>query len=201
MPLPSGDDCGGPAGQRHLWVPAVSLAHRSQVHGSTAAAEVAEAAGPLGGSPKRHDDAPQPECHGPFGHVTRRGSALGSVAFGTSVLAGKSPGKEKFMSPSQADSLSPPSQWEPMGSQRRWREPGAERPLGGVFQERDQLKQEQRNPAANGRRLPGREQRDKEMLSPRLTRTWRFVKGIGTAAAQAGGAREEPPGACGDSQF
>lgn len=97
MPLPSGGDCGGPAGQRHLWVPEVSLAHRSQVHGSTAAAEVAEAAGPLGGSSKRHDDAPQPECHGPFGHVTRRGSALGSVAFGTSVLAGKSPGKEQFI--------------------------------------------------------------------------------------------------------
>lgn len=86
-----------------------------------------------------------------------------------------------------------------MGSQSRWREPGAERPLVGVFQERGQLEQEQRKAAANGRRLPGREQRDKEMLSPRLTRTWRFVKGIGTAAAQAGGAREEPLGACGDS--
>ena len=86
-----------------------------------------------------------------------------------------------------------------MGSQSRWREPGAERPLVGVFQERGQLEQEQRKAAANGRRLPGREQRDKEMLSPRLTRTWRFVKGIGTAAAQAGGTREEPLGACGDS--
>ena len=34
------------------------------------------------------------------------------------------------------------------------------------------------------------------MLSPPLTRTWRFVKGIGTAAAQAGGggAGDEPLG-------
>lgn len=29
--------------------------------------------------------------------------------------------------------------------------------------------------------------RDEEMLSPPLARTWRFVKGIGTAAAEAGG--------------
>lgn len=66
IPLRSGDDsdplcprpCGGPAGRRYLSVPAVTLAHRSQVHDSTATAQVAEAAGPLGGSPERRDDAP-----------------------------------------------------------------------------------------------------------------------------------------------
>lgn len=71
-----------------------------------------------------------------------------------------------------------------MGVQDRRRETDTERSLVGVFQRQDQLEREERNLGANGQRLRGREQRDKEMLSPPLTRTWRFVKGIGTAVAQ-----------------
>ncbi|KAG3269151.1 uncharacterized protein LOC144376052 isoform X1 [Ictidomys tridecemlineatus] len=64
-----------------------------------------------------------------------------------------------------------------MGVQDRRRETDTERSLVGVFQEHGQLESEERNPGPNGQRLRGREQRDKEMLSPPLTRTWRFVKG------------------------
>lgn len=157
---------------------------------------MAEVARPLGGSPERHDDAPQPARHEAAGHVTRRRPALGSVGFGTSFPArDPNPRKEEFAS-RQAQRTGPESS-EPMGAQSRRRETGAERPLVGVFRERGQLERDQGNPAANGRRLRGREQRDKEMLSPPLTRTWRFVKDVGTAAAQAG-AGDKPLGACGE---
>lgn len=145
-----------------------------------------EVAGPLARSPERHGDASQPARHEAASHVTRRRPALGSVGFGTSFSAREfTRGTEEFAS--RQALLTGPKSSEPMGAQGRRRERGAERPLVGVFRERGQLEREQRNPAANGRRLRGREQRDKEMLSPPLTRTWRFVKGIGTAAAQAGG--------------
>lgn len=64
--------------------------------------------------------------------------------------------------------------------------------IGLSFLKRDQLVREWRKPAANEQHLQGREQRDKEMLSPPLTSTWRFVKGIGTAAKAGAGRR---PGA------
>lgn len=126
IPLPSGDDsgslcsrpCRGPAPRWHLSLPAVTLAHRPQVHDCTATAQVAGVAGPLGRSTERHDDAPKSTSHGGAGHVTRRRSALGSFGFGTSFLARESTPARKNL----PLALSPRSQWEPRvggGSQAR----------------------------------------------------------------------------------
>lgn len=71
----------------HLSVPAVTLAHRAQVHADTATVQVVEVAGPLGRSPERQGDASQSARHEAASHVTRRRPALGSVGFGTSFSA------------------------------------------------------------------------------------------------------------------
>lgn len=109
FPAPRGD----PARRRHLSVPAVTLAHRPQIHvGPTAAqvaAQVTKVAGPLGQSPEPHVDARD----GAVGHVTRRRPAPGSGGFGTSSsVSSPPPGRKVCPSPSP-DTLSPRSQWEP----------------------------------------------------------------------------------------
>lgn len=91
--LPSADDSGlpvfpplrvNPARRRHLSFPAVTLAHRSQVHDCTAAEQVTKVPGPLCRSPKRHADAPQTARHRTASHVTQRRATPGCVGFGNS---------------------------------------------------------------------------------------------------------------------
>lgn len=138
-PPPSSDDlrplvprpCGDPARRRHLSVPAVTLAHRPQIHVGCTAAQVTQVAGPLGQSPERHVDARD----GAVGHVTQRRPAPGSGVFGTSSsVQSLPPGRKMCQSPCP-ETLSPRSQWEPRvggGSQALglyWSEFSGARPM------------------------------------------------------------------------
>lgn len=80
------------------------------------------------------------------------------------------------------------SQWKPETVEGA----GSGETIGWSFPGARPIKTRTEEPGSQWTAPPGGS-REKEMLSPRLTRTWRFVKGIGTAAAQTE-AREEPLG-------